>query len=265
MRLGSLAVLDSRFRGRAWSVARLATAGATMLLAAASLGAQDAATRGTLDGIVTDTSLAPLAGASAWILGTNLEVSAGDNGRFRITGIPAGTYIVVVRRLGYAPLSSALSVAAGDTTRASFTLVRQDVRLEKVVVTAAAGVGPLSEFESRRAFGVGQFMTENDIHKLNMARTSDLLRTFHSTTVTPTTVHNSRLLPARGCPYQFYVDGVAISVHDLDVDLPPPGELAGMEVYTNTATVPLQYASVGGGTGGRGGGFCGVILVWTKR
>jgi carboxypeptidase family protein len=243
----------------------LARACLAACLAFSPLRGQSGPVRGTLDGIVIDTSLAPLAGASAWILGTKLDVSAGDNGRFRITGIPAGTYVLVVRRLGYAPLSSAVSITAGDTTRASFTLVRQDVRLQKVVVNAAAGVGPLSEFESRRAFGVGQFMTQEDIHKLNMPRTSDLLRTFHSTTVTASGVLNSRLLPAKGCPYQFYVDAVAISVRDLDVDLPPPGDLAGMEVYANTATVPLQYASVGGGTGGRGGGFCGVVLVWTKR
>ncbi|HTI63376.1 MAG TPA: carboxypeptidase-like regulatory domain-containing protein [Gemmatimonadaceae bacterium] len=231
---------------------------------AATAGAQ-AAPRGTLDGLVTDSSLAPLGGAAAWLLGTKLEISTGDNGRFRITNIPAGTYVVVVRRLGYAPLSSAVSIAAGDTTRASFTLLPREVTLGPVVVTSAAGIGPLAEFESRRTLGLGQYMTQDDIRRLNMARTSDLLRTFHSTTVTPSGVHNSRGLPARGCNYQFYLDGVAISVHDIDVDLPPPMDLAGMEVYTNTATVPLQYASVGGGTGGRGGGFCGVILVWMRR
>ncbi len=67
---------------------------AAACLAIAPLRAQVAAPRGTLDGIVTDTSLAPLSSASVWILGTKLEVSTGDNGRFRITGIPAGTYIV---------------------------------------------------------------------------------------------------------------------------------------------------------------------------
>lgn len=265
MRLSSLAVAHSRLWGRVRSVARLATVGAAMLLASASLRAQEAATRGTLDGVVTDTSLAPLAGASAWILGTKLEVSAGDNGRFRITGIPAGTYILVVRRLGYAPLSSAVSVAAGDTTRASFALVRQDVRLQKVVVNAAAASGALGEFESRRALGMGQFMTQSQIERLNMVGTSDLLRTFHSVAVFPKFVLNSRLMPTLKCPMQFFVDGVAISVNDLESDLPPPHDLAGIEVHANTATVPLQYASLGGGTAGRGGGFCGVVLLWTKH
>lgn len=56
MRLGSLAVAHSRLRERARSVARLAAASAAMLLAFASLRAQETAARGTLDGIVTDTS-----------------------------------------------------------------------------------------------------------------------------------------------------------------------------------------------------------------
>ena len=237
---------------------------ATWLVTAAA-GAQ-AAPRGTLDGLVTDSILAPLAGASAWLLGTKLEVSTGDNGRFRITNIPAGTYIVVVRRLGYAPLSSAMSIAAGDTTRASFTLVQQQVTLDRVVVNAAAFAGPLGEFEFRRLSGMGQFMTQAEIEKLNLVGTSDLLRTFHSVAVGPNAVLASRLLPAVGCPMQFYVDGLAMTVTDLERDLPPPHEIAGIEVHANTATVPMQYASLGGGgVSGRGGGICGVILIWRRH
>lgn len=265
MRLRSLAATRSSSRGLGRCTADLMSVCAAVCLAIAPLRAQVAPPRGTLDGVVTDTSLAPLAGASAWILGTKLEVSTGDNGRFRITGIPAGNYIVVIRKLGYAPFSSTVSVAAGDTTRASFALVQQQVTLGKVVVNAAAPVGPLAEFEFRRALGMGQFMTQAEIEKLNMVGTSDLLRTFRSVTVTSKAVLASRLLPAMGCPMQFYVDGLAITVRDLEVDLPPPHAIAGVEVHANTATVPLQYASLGGGgIVGRGGGICGVILIWTK-
>jgi hypothetical protein len=247
------------------AVAGLSGACAAIWLMAAAAGAQ-AAPRGTLDGLVTDSSLAPLGGAAAWLLGTKLEVSTGDNGRFRITNIPAGTYIVVVRRLGYAPLSSAMSIAPGDTTRASFTLVQQQVTLDRVVVNAAAFAGPLGEFEFRRLSGMGQFMTQAEIEKLNLVGTSDLLRTFHSVAVGPNAVLASRLLPAIGCPMQFYVDGLAMTVTDLERDLPPPHEIAGIEVHANTATVPMQYASLGGGgVSGRGGGICGVILIWRRH
>ena len=234
-----------------------------LVVAASPIFSQSSVGRGVLDGIVTDTSLAPLAGASAWLLGTRLEVTTGANGRFRITSIRAGTYIVVVRRLGFAPVSSALTVVADDTARLAFALVPLEVKLEKVLVRAVTG--PLAEFESRRALGFGQFMTETEIEKLNFVGTSDLLQTFHSVEVKGYGVLNKRLMPALKCPMQFYVDGVSISVHNLDADLPVPHEIAGIEVHANTATVPLQYASLGGGTSGHGGGICGVILIWTRR
>lgn len=264
MRLSAVAA-PLRWPTHSSRVVRLSSACVAACLPIAAIGAQSAAARGALDGIVTDTTLAPLSGASAWLLGTKLEVSTGESGRFRITDIPPGTYIVVVRRLGYAPLPSALSVAPGDTTRASFALLEQQLTLEKVVVSAATATGPLSEFETRRAAGVGQFMTEGGIEKLNMAGTSGLLRTFHSVAVVPNAVLNSRLLPTLKCPMQFFVDGVAISVNNVERDLPTPHEIAGIEVHANTSTVPLQYASLGGGTPGRGGGSCGVILIWTRR
>jgi hypothetical protein len=39
--------------------------------------------------------------------------------------------------------------------------------------------------------------------------------------------------------------------------LPPPRDLAGIEIYSGAATIPLQYKF--------GTTFCGVILLWTKR
>lgn len=256
-----------RSSGDRWrAAARLALSCAAVCLAIVPLDAQSNAARGALDGLVTDTTLVPLGGASAWILGTRLEVSSGGNGRFRITQIPSGTYIIVVRRLGYAPLTSTVTIATGDTTRVSFALLPQHVTLEQVTVNAAAAAGPLAEFEFRRALGMGQFMTQAEIEKLNMVGTPDLLRTFHSVVITDTQVLANRLWPAMKCPMQFYVDGVAMTVRNLEGDLPSPHEIAGIEVHANTATVPVQYAAMGGGgISGRGGGICGVILIWTRR
>jgi hypothetical protein len=62
-----------------------------------------------------------------------------------------------------------------------------------------------------------------------------------------------------GCPFQIFVDDVALPIDaKLDRDLPAPKELAGIEVYSGPATIPLRYKTTGGG------GFCGVILVWTR-
>jgi len=229
----------------------------------ASAPPQRNAARATIDGVVTDTSLAPIAGATALIVGSGVEVVTNDRGRFRIAGLPAGTYPLTIRRLGYAPLSTVVTLDGGDTVRALYALVPANASLKQVVVHGMAAVPRLMEFEQRRALGRGQFMTETDIRKLNFAGTSDLLRTFRSVVVGRTAVLNSRDLPIRNCPMQFFVDGVAIVPGDLDVHLPSPGELAGIEVYASSATVPVQYATLGV-AGGGSGGMCGVILLWTK-
>jgi len=71
----------------------------------------------------------------------------------------------------------------------------------------------------------------------------------------------------RQCPYRLIIDGVPIAPHDLDADLPAPRDLAGIEVYDNSATVPIQYATfVGDVSGPSGGGaVCGAILFWPRR
>ena len=233
--------------------------GASLFVAvrASSAQAQARSASGTIDGAVTDTSLAPLADATAWILGSDIRVATGANGRFRILGLPPGEYILIVRRLGYAPSSTVARVTERDTLRASFMLERVATELSPVVVSANHAPTRMAEFEHRRKLGEGQFMTQTEIEKRNEPLTSDLLRTFMSVAVGGFAV-NRRMLPTRTCPFQFFVDDIAIPTPIIDADLPSPKELAGIEVYANSATVPLQYKTFSGG------GFCGVILLWTR-
>jgi hypothetical protein len=254
-------------RRTAWPVTRFALLWFLFGAVTAPLRAQAAAARGVIDGVVTDTSLVPLEGATAEILASSLKVRTGDNGRFRMVGLPDGQYLLVIRRLGYSPFSTLVAVRGADTARTAFMLRPTAVSLDKILVNAASASPVLSEFENRRARGVGQFMTESEIYKLNFVGTSGLLRTFLGTAVTDRAVLNTRGFGLRKCPYRIFVDGTPIApVVDLDTDLPPPGQLAGIEVHTNSATVPLQYATFGGAAGtSAGGAVCGVILLWTKH
>ena len=82
------------------------------------------------------------------------------------------------------------------------------------------------------------------------------------------TINTGRLQSLRaGCPMTFYVDGVHIPSPDLDRDLPSPHEIAGIEVYIDSGDIPPQYKSFGRDLGvprSRSGGFCGVVLLWTR-
>jgi hypothetical protein len=55
----------------------------------------------TIDGVVSDTALSPLENASISILGSEIRAVTGPNGRFRLTPLSPGSYVVFVRHLGF--------------------------------------------------------------------------------------------------------------------------------------------------------------------
>src|SRR5438874_443229 len=106
-----------------------------------AVGARDSARTalGTIDGVVSDTNLLPLRGAFVSMLGTTIRVGTGPSGRFRITKVPAGRYLVIVKRVGYRPTSEFVDVPAADTARLAYTLSEAAAAtLEPVIVTEKA-------------------------------------------------------------------------------------------------------------------------------
>jgi hypothetical protein len=222
---------------------------------------------GVIDGSVTDTSLAPLRGAFVSILNSKIRVGTGPNGRFRITKMPAGHFLLVVKRAGYRPTSAMVEVIASDTLRLAYTLEPVIATLDAVVVSEKAVSLRLAEFEQRRRLGFGEFMTTDEIDRRNSVYATELFRRFTSVYVGPS--HTSSLTeyfalsrreggnPGLGaCPMTVFVDQVPMPTpFNLDL-LPSPKDLAGIEVYSGSATIPPQFNGMNRG--------CGVILVWTR-
>jgi Carboxypeptidase regulatory-like domain/TonB-dependent Receptor Plug Domain len=215
-------------------------------------------TRGMMDGIVTDTTFTPIAGATISLIGSRVSATTGANGRFRITALPAGEYVVVARRLGYASASATLHLDGGDTLRPSFSLHRVTPELGTVRASAVRATTRLGEFEERRARKVGHFLTEDEIDRRNPISIADMLRSVLS-------VQIEERGPARKafsmrsvahCPFQIFVDGLIFSDSGTLTNAPSPKEIAGVEIYSGPATVPLEYK--------RHDTMCGVILIWTK-
>jgi hypothetical protein len=217
---------------------------------------------GTIDGLVSDTTLTPLAGASVTILSTTIHVETGASGRFRILRLPAGQYLLIIRHLGHRPASGIISVPANDTARLSYTLEPAVVALEGMVVSEQALSATLLDFEQRRRMGQGTFLTQAEIDRRNTVFTTELLRGIPSIALLPShrggmtsyEVVSTRL---GGCRAELFVDGVRLPPQTNTDDLPPPREIAGIEVYAGPGTVPPQYA------GGRT--TCGVVLIWTRH
>ena len=78
---------------------------------------------------------AALAGATVVVEGSRQSVTTGQDGRYRIAGLAAGTYTLRARYIGYAPGVAPVTVSAGQEATADFTLEKSVQRLDEVVTT----------------------------------------------------------------------------------------------------------------------------------
>src|SRR5258708_7637403 len=101
-------------------------------LCPAPLGAQEST--GAVRGRVTDQATQqPLSGVTITIA-TRSALTQTD-GRYLVTAVPAGSYTVRVRMIGYGVGSQAVTVAGGDTAVVDVALTGQAIGLSAVVVT----------------------------------------------------------------------------------------------------------------------------------
>jgi hypothetical protein len=224
-----------------------------------------------VDGVVTDTLLQPLGAADVSVVGTGARVVTSENGRFRMLQVPPGQYLLVVRRIGYAPTSGIIEVPERDTLRLSYTLVRSTNMLDTMRIRGSRITMRMLDFEKRRQQGQGQFVTQEEIERRGSLQTSDFLRYMRGVEVSQVTTQafaGTQVYSRREgggftdsqqqqyCAMQVILDGIILPRNfNLDL-LPPPKQIAGIEVYSGAATVPPQF----GGVDRR----CGVVAVWTR-
>lgn len=230
-----------------------------------------ARTVGVIDGAVSDTALRPVAFAEVSILRTDIKLQTNALGRFRFNDVPPGQYLLIVRRIGFRPVSSIIQVGVRDTLRLSFTMEPAIQSLDKVVVVEESRSLRMIEFEQRRKQGWGFFLTAEQIERRNLPVAADYLRLAPSISLAPS--HNASGIPdlvaiskreggsifgdgAGACAMQIVIDNVPMPPRFPLELLPTPKEIAGIEVYDGPATVPAQF----NGLDRR----CGMVLVWTK-
>jgi len=102
---------------------------ALALMAAAPLQAQT----GQVSGTVSAEGGRPLSGATVQVVGAGRQAVTSPDGRYTITGVPAGTRQVRASAIGHAAQTTSVSVADGGTATANFSLAISAVRLDSVV------------------------------------------------------------------------------------------------------------------------------------
>ena len=97
------------------------------------------ATTGTVRGRVTDAaSTRGLPGAQVVVDGTRFGAVTDSSGNFTIPAVPTGARTVTARRIGYAPVSKAVTVTAEGVSTGDIALSASALNLTEVVVTGSA-------------------------------------------------------------------------------------------------------------------------------
>ncbi len=221
----------------------------------------------TFVGIVTDSLTSdPLAGAFVSVVGQDLTVVTGMNGRFELRGIGSGGVIVEVRRPGFRAgmvefeitVSRAVTVDLGTIVLSPLV-----VELDPVVVEGSEVDQKLSRagFFHRMGSEHGTFLTTEEIEARNPVNTADLIRRIPGFRVTQGgSISGGRGVPSlsqgfSSCNIDYYIDGVHADGSVVDDVL--PNAIAAMEVYTGSATIPPAFRISGNPR-------CGVVVIWTK-
>jgi TonB-linked SusC/RagA family outer membrane protein len=111
-----------------------------VFVAPAATLAQLPARGGAVVGRVTDPRSAEgIADASVEVEGTRLGAVTDADGRYRITGVPAGSHSIVARRLGFTALRRSVTVTEAQDVTADFALQPSAVSLDQVVITGSSG------------------------------------------------------------------------------------------------------------------------------
>jgi hypothetical protein len=220
-------------------------------------------TPATLIGKVTDSTGSGLAGAEITILKSDkVHTITGDSGEFRIGGLPPGTTVFAVRRLGFEAATFTAVLKPGRVQRARFPLTPTAQALPTVAVSdTAVQTHWLDQFERRRAnSGRGYFITRADIVKREARTGVDVIRMVPGVRIQPTRngltnqVIMTRGNGGRNCFPTMFVHNMPYSgtMDDFIAE-----DIEAVEVYVGISEIPPELDK-------NGKGICAAIVVWTR-
>jgi len=212
--------------------------------------------------IVDRTSGQPVSSAQVILIGDNRMVTADSLGRYRVTHMPMGVSRVMFRAIGFPPQTISVQFdRVGERVQPVFMDSTAENRaaqeLPAVGVSAAAPRANyrLTSFERRRQTGRGQYLTEDQITRLQAYNVTDAVKNMRGVIYEcPSSkcyVRMSRA-PMRCLP-EYIVDEQVMNDFGAAT---PIRDVVAIEVYTGPSEVPGEYA-------GRNAG-CGVIVIHTR-
>jgi TonB-linked SusC/RagA family outer membrane protein len=227
---------------------------------------------GTVRGTVTDAETGePLPGVNITITEIQQGAATGVEGTYEIAGVPAGTYDIEARFVGFRTATESVTVSADETVEQNFTLRPDLLELDEVVVT-----GQGTSVERRKLAANVDVINATDIEEAPVTSIDQLLQG----RVAGSTVRMQSAQPGQGAVVNFrgitsfsasqtpviYVDGVRVD-NSSNTSFSFGGESTSALSDLLTSDIERIEVTKGGAASTLYGSDAanGVIQIFTKR
>jgi hypothetical protein len=208
-----------------------------------------------------------LPGAYASVDDVEGSVEADSLGRFVLRGLPSGTHMLMVRRIGYFASRQPVALRNRDTVRVNVPMAEATL-LDTIRVTASPYLVPIVDrIEERRRAGFGYLVGPEEIRRHGTFRS--VFEGFPLVEVRGSTSNftigfrkmsqfeggpGNTVLARTGCTPEIFIDDYRADAEQLSVL--NPQDIWAVEIYTHPNAGLFKYLSWNND--------CGVILVWTR-
>jgi hypothetical protein len=183
----------------------------------------------------------------------------GPQGQYALTAPRAGAYLLQFVGPGYGPyVSREFTLASGETRILGLEVVPlAAVAMDTVIVEGRPVPSRLAGFYERRAGGLGEFLTRDELERWNPSQPSDALRRMATVNLVPTDL-GYRVASRRDprCAPAVFLDGIYMGTgaeFDFDAVLTTE-QIEGIETYSGAGQVPAQFNR----------SDCGAVVIWTR-
>lgn len=195
--------------------------------------------QGTLQGVVSDsTSSQELIGANVFLKGTAMGAITDIEGKYKIKGIPNGTYTLRISYLGFTTKTVEVTISEDQSLVVNASLVPDVLEGNEVVITAQARGQVAAINQQLTSKNIVSVVSEEKIKELPDANAAEAIGRLPGISLVRSGGEATKIV-LRGLSSKFSnitVDGVKIPATDVntrDVDLSTisQGSLAGIELF----------------------------------
>ena len=196
----------------------------------------------------------PLADAEVRVASAGFITSTGSDGRFSLGGLPAGTQLFYVRRLGYSTVEGDVELRAGRNVTHDVSLTRL-VALDSVRVVAQRG--RYGDFDqNRRTNFFAEFLTNAEIERNHPQQVTDVIFRMGGFAISGFGP-DAKVISNRASAKNHYCTEANVVIDGAEhatANFLPVERIYGIEAYQDEVTAPAGMDA-----------RCGLIVLWTKE